>query len=214
MNVDSNDETAVGAGADDTQVVAAADDTEVVDTSTAEAATGNGLAWSLDDTVEYQAPGRWRSRLITVGLTALVMIAAVGVAAFGLHLLEHQHRTATATPSLAPSAAPASLPPAPPPPTQTIITTIQVAPPPPPEPKLEGADARFIAFLRNNDVGSVYANVSNSTAIANARLVCTDMLHGTGFQNVADNLGLSSAQLAWFVDTASANYCPQFGGNV
>jgi hypothetical protein len=89
--------------------------------------------------------------------------------------------------------------------------TVTVAPP---TPKLEGVDARFIAFLRNNDVGSTYASVSDSTAIANAHLICTDMLHGTGFQNVADNLGLSSAQIAWFADTASANYCPQFGGDV
>jgi Protein of unknown function (DUF732) len=96
------------------------------------------------------------------------------------------------------------------PPTVTVT-----APPPvtvtaaaPPEPKLEGVDAHFISFLRNNDVGSVYANVSNATAIANARLICTDMLHGTGFDNVANNLNLDSAQIAWFADTASASYCP------
>ncbi|RUP00861.1 MAG: hypothetical protein EKK34_32120 [Mycobacterium sp.] len=96
---------------DETEVGAAADDTEVVgDAATAKAATEDGLAWSLDDTDEYLLPGRWRSHLLTAGLTVLVIIAAVGVAAFGLHLLEHRDQVPRNTPAPIPSAAPAPLP--------------------------------------------------------------------------------------------------------
>jgi hypothetical protein len=202
-----NDETILGPVADDTAVVPNIHPTQALPE----------LAWSSDTETEefdHRSWGHtWRNAGVVVGAAALV---ATGIAVYG-HL-NHRTKSAQTTVSqtLAPtmSAAPVAPPPAPATVTVTAPPPVTVTADAPPEPKLEGVDAKFISFLRNNDAGSVYANVSNATAIANARLICTDMLHRAGFQNVADNLNLTSAQIAWFADTASANYCPQYGGDV
>jgi hypothetical protein len=202
-----NDDTILGAAADDTTVVPDIHPTQA----------SRELAWSSEDeTDEFERRSwghTWRNAGIVVGAAALV---AIGIGVFGLLTHHSQSAQTTASPTSAPGLTPAPVAQAP-----ALATATVTAPPPvtvtaeaPPEPKLEGVDAKFISFLRDNDVGSVYANVSNATAIANARLICTDMLHRTGFQNVADNLNLTSAQIAWFADTASANYCPQYGGDV
>jgi hypothetical protein len=101
--------------------------------------------------------------------------------------------------------------PAPPPPVTLPVMTPPPPAPAPTTPALEGVDARFIAFLRNNDPDSFFVRIDNSTAIADAHLVCKDMLHGVSTQNVADKLeAISTQDFAWFVDTATANYCPQY----
>jgi Protein of unknown function (DUF732) len=197
-----NDDTKVGAGADDTVIVPDIHPTQA----------SPELAWSSAEETEEFERRSWQQTFRHAGIVLVgAAFMAVGVAAVGL--LVHQSHWAQPSASTM-TQAPIALPPAPTTVTVTAPPPVTVTAEAPPEPKLEGVDARFITFLRSNDVGSVYANVSNATAIANARLVCTDMLHRTGFQNVADNLGLSGAQVAWFADTASANYCPQFGGDV
>jgi hypothetical protein len=202
-----HDDTVVGAGADDTAVVPDIRPTQA----------SPELAWSSEaETEEFDQRSwghTWRNAGLVVGAAALI---AIGIDVVGLLTHHSQSAQTTASITSAPTSIAAPAAPAPAPATVTVM-----APPPvtvtaeaPPEPKLEGVDAKFISFLRNNDVGSVYANVSNATAISNARLICTDMLHNAGFQNVADNLHLTSAEIAWFADTASANYCPQYGGDV
>jgi hypothetical protein len=202
-----NDDTILGAVADDTAVVPDIHSTQA----------SPELAWSSEaETEEFDQRSwghTWRNAGVVVGAAAVI---ATGIGVFGF--LSHHSQSAqtaasrTSAPTL--TAAPIAQPPAPATVTVTAPPPVTVTAKAPLEPKLEGVDAKFISFLRDNDVGSVYANVSNATAIANARLICTDMLHRAGFQNVADNLNLTSAQIAWFADTASANYCPQYGGDV
>jgi Protein of unknown function (DUF732) len=199
-----NDDTILGAVADDTAVVPDVHPTQA----------SRELAWSNDaETEEFDQRSwghTWRNAGIVVGAAALV---ATGIGVFGLLARHSQSAQTTASTTSAPALT-AAQPPAPATVTVTAPPPVTVTAEAPPEPKLEGVDAKFISFLRNNDVGSVYANVSNATAISNALLICTDMLHRTGFQNVADNLNLTPAQIAWFADTALANYCPQYGGDV
>lgn len=203
----ANDDTILGAGADDTAVVPDIHPTQA----------SPELAWSSEaETKELDQRSwghTWRNAGVVVGAAALV---ATGIGVFGFlsHHSQSTHTTVSPTSAARPTAAPIAQPPTPATVTVTAPPPVTVTAEAPPEPKLEGVDAKFISFLRNNDVGSVYANVSNATAIANARLICTDILHRAGFQNVADNLSLTSAQIAWFADTASANYCPQYGGDV
>lgn len=206
MSETDDGDTQIGAGADDTVIVPDVHPTQV----------SPELAWSSEQETEEFERRPWQQTLRYAGIVVVgAAFVAMGIALVGL--LIHQSRSAqlnTPTTTQTPTPPPVALPPLPTTVTVTAPPPVTVTAEAPPEPKLEGVDARFIAFLRNNDVGSVYVNVSNATAIANARLICSDMLHNSGFQNVADNLGLSDAQLAWFADTASANYCPQFGGNI
>ena len=80
---------------------------------------------------------------------------------------------------------------------------------------LEGVDAKYIADLRGSDPDSFFVKFSDADLISDARLLCSDMLHNTMTQNARDNLpGITSNDWVYFLDRATANYCPQVGGNV
>ncbi len=69
--------------------------------------------------------------------------------------------------------------------------------------------------MRNNDSDSYFTRISDSEAIADAHLICNDMVHGAPAMDVQVKLpGISNQTFAWFQDTASANYCPPLGGSV
>jgi hypothetical protein len=195
---------------DDTMNASPADEPEttVVESNTAQAAE---LAWSRDDGVDDQGSQRysWLSVWSIVGVIAACSV----VAAIVVWLSHNRHHVASPAAPTTTVAAPTTSAGASPPATVTVTApppvTVTAAPP-----TLEGVDAKFISFLRSNDIDSYFVRLSDHEAIADAHLVCNDMLHGTPTQNVADNLpGISTQQLAWFIDTASANYCPQFGGD-
>lgn len=116
------------------------------------------------------------------------------------------HQVPTLPPPAAAEAPPTSV--------TVTVTATPTAEAPPPAPELTGVDAHFIAFIRTNDGGGKYADVSDERLIKNAHLACTDLENKSGFDNVAINLDLSNGGVAWFADTATANYCPQLGGNV
>jgi Protein of unknown function (DUF732) len=81
-------------------------------------------------------------------------------------------------------------------------------------PQLEGVDAKFIGVLRSNAPDSFFTSVSDGDAIADAHRVCDELREREATQNLVPYLPtISSQDLAWFVDTARANYCPKPSGD-
>jgi hypothetical protein len=175
-------------------------------------------AWSLDDTAEVDSDSPRRGRLVSVGLVGLVVVVAgaliyLAATLFGSGSSKHVEPSAkpsTTVPVAAPTPPPAvtaTAAPAPPP---------AVEPPaPPPTPALSGPDARFITDLHINGMFPP----DEQAVIGDAHLACQDLANGASNANTADRLrlfwpGIHLTQVVWFVDTASAIYCPQIGGDV
>lgn len=179
----------------------------------------SGLAWSVDDDTD-EVPAIWRGRLIWAGLSVLLVAIAAALVLLVSTLLG-RHSTNDARPQPVPSPRETTTVAVAPPTAQVAPPSAGIAPPratvtvTPPTAALEGVDARFISFLRNNDPDSFFTRIYNATAIADAHLVCKDFLNGASTQNAADRMpGISRQDFARFIDAASANYCPQYGGNI
>jgi hypothetical protein len=213
-----------------TEAGAANDATEIVDddVSASLRRAAGAQAWSeeglaVDDTAAAELPAvhadapasqPWSAvtgqaaALVSVGAAVAALIAVLGW--FLLHKdrpgpqAETGQSTSTVT-ALAPPPAPVAVPLPP--------VTVTVAPPAPSRPALTGVDAKFIVFLRNNGP-STFSDISDTAAIANAHLICKDMLQGAPTRDIAARMpSISPNDFAWFLDTSTAYFCPQIGGN-
>jgi hypothetical protein len=219
---DNNDDTVIGAANDETAVVARGTELakalawgdEAESTETAPHHFQDGDTDELDDDDDdLDDDDNSIPRIVWVFGAVII----VGVIYLAVMLGYALHRNPATPPAPTTSAsAPTSTPVAAPPPSEASVppptATATVAPS---TPRLEGVDAKFIADLRGSDPDSFFAKFSDADVISDARLVCSDMLHSTMTQNARDNLpGISSNDWVNFLDRATANYCPQLGGNV
>jgi hypothetical protein len=177
-------------------------------------------AWSTGDTAAEPRPYR-HGRLVSAGLVVVVVLIVAAVVV----LMVNFNRPSA--PSAAPNTSHVEVPPPPgpigvnaephpgavaPPPPPPIVTA---APPSPPTPALSPKDSRFINALADQGLSAP----NDRAIIADAQLVCTDMSQTISLANVGTRLRtlwplIPDFQVAWFIDEASATYCPQFGGNV
>ncbi len=184
-------------------------ETTVVDTDTAAAPE---LAWALaDDTDEPVTHRGWSSAW---GIVAVIIACSIVIAGVtGVVLWVSRQRSNLPPPPVEAkpitTVAQSNTPP--------IPVTVTAAPPAPvvvptttAVPTLQGADARFVTFLRGS--GPIGFNaISTAEAIADAHLVCTDLQQDSGFQNINDKLqNLSPNDIIWFVNIVPGFYCPQF----
>lgn len=138
-----------------------------------------------------------------IAACSIVLAGGIGVALWVMQQGNDVPPPRTATTAVAPSSAT----------TVTVTQTPSFVQPPTTTtatPALQGADAKFITFLRDN--GPIDFNaVSTTTAIEDAHLVCQDLQQDTGFQDVNDKLqNLSPNDINWFVNVVPGFYCPQF----
>lgn len=183
---------------------------ETTSLPTAAAATPE-LAWSLDDDADEPAHRPWRSVWGIVAVIAACSVVIAGVTGVVLWVSRTSSDGALPRPpttTVAQSTTPA--------PTVTVTaapTTPPVIVPTTTEPTttgLQGADARFITFLRGSGP-KIFNAISTTAAIADAHLVCEDLQQDKGFQNINDKLqNLSPNDITWFVNVVPGFYCPQF----
>ena len=194
------------------------------DTSTVDA---RELAWSLDDGDDEPQRQPWRSVWGIVGVIAACSIVIAGVTGVVLWVTRQHNDVQPLSPQPTSTAVAEPTPTGPkycapghnadkgclpvvnagPPATVTVTAP---TPTTTATPALQGADAKFITFLRGS--GPIGFNaVSTTSAIADAHLVCADLQQGTGFQNINDRLqNLSPDDVIWFVNVVPGFYCPQF----
>ena len=158
----------------------------------------SGLAWSIDDTQEYVAPGKWRSRFIWAGLTALLCATSTGVAIGAMELVrERETRPAAvaAAPSVSAAAPIPVAPPAQPTPVAAPTVTVTATPP---STTVESAplsnDDRFLARL--NAEG--FRDPNQGELVDNAHAVCSSLRRGDSAATVHRNLMAASSNVPDF----------------
>lgn len=207
---------------DDTRQAEPGDEPETTSVPTSAAPTPE-LAWSLDDGTDEPQRHPWRSVWGLVALIAACSIVAAGGIGIVLWVLRQHHdeppppaaqptttAPATVTVTAAPTTAPGPKYCEPGHNADKGCLPVVAETPAPTTTGLQGADAKFVTFLRGS--GPIGFNaISTTTAIADAHLVCEDLQQGTGFQNINDKLqNLSPNDIIWFVNVVPGFYCPQF----